>query len=216
MKRYLFLWVIIALGVLTLPSCRQEADGSSNGSTTDVAAVRTTAQKASMQSPSSDTNNVVHAAASSDVRPALHGGAGSIDELMSKAMTALEHRDTAMLNDLMITRQEWEKSLYPEFGVYYPAARDPRPEVREFLWSNHSMSSDKALRRSLARNAELRLTLDSVRFEDTVQVFPSYTIHQGTVADAHDRERKAHELRCFGSIVEMNGVYKLLSFRDRN
>jgi hypothetical protein len=214
MKRYLLFWVVMAVGAISLSSCRPEADASSREAA-DRSATARKSQQPTSPSPAVDTNWAIHTAYS-DSPHVLHGGAGSIDELIDKAVTAMARRDTATLNDLLVGHQEWEEYLYPEFGIYYPAARDPRPEVRDFLWTNHSLSSDKALRRSLDRYSRERLTFDSVHFEDTAQVFHTYTIHQGTVAKAHDREHKEHELRCFGSIVEMNGVYKFLSFRDRD
>lgn len=146
----------------------------------------------------------------------LKGGASSPEALVRSALRAFAAKDTLALRSLLITRDEWRDQLYPEFPVYYPAARDTREETKTFLWENHSLSSSNALMRALRKVGGKKMTLVKLEYRDQTQAFKTYTIHQGTTPSVKMPDGSEREITQLGSIVEKNGVYKLLSFRDRD
>ena len=147
--------------------------------------------------------------------PRLKHGARTPEELVSTVLRAFSTGDTVALTDVLIDEREWKEYLYPEFSLHYPAAKDMRREVKEYLWQNHAMGSAKSLLKGLAKLGGRTLRLESISYDDTLQRFASYQIHQGTVAGVVDAKGERSEITSLGSIVEMDGVYKLLSYRDR-
>jgi|GEM_PF-1732291 len=145
----------------------------------------------------------------------LGHASNSVEGLMNEALAAYAAGDTAALRGLLITKEEFDAYLYPEFGVHYPAARDTSAQARDFIWENHALTADKALRRSLRELGGRRMDLIAVSFGEAAKTFPSYILHEGTEVKVRLEDGGEADLLAFGSIVEMDGVYKLLSYRDR-
>lgn len=155
----------------------------------------------------------IGAPASGDVQ--LSESAGSIDALIKEALNAYAGNDTATLQRILITQKEFDTYLYSEFGKHYPAARDTSTQVREFIWNNHTLSAAKAMRKSLRELGGQEMELVSVNFRDGIKDFGSYKIHEGTNVKVRLKDGDEADMVALGSIVEMNGRYKLLSYRDR-
>lgn len=146
----------------------------------------------------------------------LQKGAASPDAVVRQALAALAASDTARLLGMLVTESEFKQYLYPEFGAYYPAAADTSEQARQFVWENHSLGTYKALRKGMQNLAGRRMELVSVLFTDGEKRFGSYTIHEGTDVKVRLENGEQMDLHAFGAIVEMDGVYKLLSYRDRS
>lgn len=145
----------------------------------------------------------------------LSGGLPSIEDVVRKVLTGLEQLDTASLQQLLITQEEFRTIIYPEQGMHYAGSRDMRPEVQLFIWQNLEGSRNKGLRRILRDLGERKLTFVAVAFHDT-KVFPSYVVHEGTEVTVTDDRGKEHTLHSIGSIIEKDGVFKLMSYRDKD
>ncbi len=146
----------------------------------------------------------------------LQKGAGSPDAVVREALAALAAGDTARLLGMLVTESEFKKYLYPELGAYYPAAADTSEQARQFVWENHALGTFKALRKGMRKLAGRRMELVSVLFTDGAKRCNSYTIHEGTDVKVRLENGEEMNLQEFGAIVEMDGVYKLLSYRDRS
>ncbi len=144
----------------------------------------------------------------------LTGGMASSEELVRAGLKALQRNDTTALVELMITPEEYSAIIYPELGKHWSGARDTRETITDWMKRNHFGSAEKGLRRMLRDFGGRSFRLDSVTFGDSIQVYPSYTIHQQTLVSVTDAEGKHRDLRAFGSIVEKAGIFKLLSWRD--
>lgn len=150
-----------------------------------------------------------------EVNPSpLAFGAGSPEELVDRALTAVAGRDTTTLADLAISAGEWREILYPEMGLHFPGARDSRVEVRDMLGELHFGSSVKGLRRLLRdyggqrfERADLAIAGDTLRF-------PSYTLYTDPKLLLHTPEGAGGEVAFLGSFVEKDGVFKLLAYRE--
>lgn len=145
----------------------------------------------------------------------LMGGRPAADSLVAAVLDGLGRSDTALLKELLVTRDEYMKVIYPELGKHWPGARDGRPEIAEALWTNHAGNAMKGLRRALRDLGGQQLSLKRVEFADGTKEYVSYTTHEGTIVTAADARGKERTIGAIGSIVEKDGVFKLLSYRDR-
>lgn len=145
----------------------------------------------------------------------LQYGSGSADELIDRLLQATAELDTATLADLAVSAAEWKEILYPEMGLHYAGARDSRPEIRDMVGELHFGTSLKGLRRLLRDYGGVRLQRRSLTVTGDTLHFPSYTIYQGIdlLVSGPDGEGRVTFL---GSIVEKDGVWKLLSYRETN
>ncbi len=144
----------------------------------------------------------------------LNGGTASAKALVAAALKGLQNNDTALLMSLLISQDEYLNIIYPEQGMHWAGARDKRPEVREFLWENHAGSSIKGLRRALRDLGGRTLTIEDINFSDGTKQYVSYRIHEGTVLTLVDESGHTHTTKAVGSIVEKDGAFKLMAWRD--
>lgn len=144
----------------------------------------------------------------------LTGGKSSIEELVEAGLKGLKEKDTVTLLALMVTPEEYSTIIYPELGKYWSGARDRRETIAEWLRTNHFGSAEKGLRRSLRDFGGASFKLQNVTFQDSTQNYPSFTIHQQMLVSVADQDNKQRELKIFGSVVEKDGVFKLLSWRE--
>jgi len=147
--------------------------------------------------------------------PRLAGGRASVEQLVHAGLEALARRDTAALRSLAVTREEFERVILPTMGEKYPAARDTSVQARAFIADNHFQSSDKAFRRALNDVGGTRLEFEDVEFKETSPL-SVYTLHEGTRVETHAADGSDREVIVFGSVVEQQGIFKFLGFRDRD
>lgn len=133
-------------------------------------------------------------------------------ELFDNLLEALEKKDTAALVGMMISEREFKEWLWCEF----PASRPETNISSEFAWENHAYNSSKGLRLALRDFVGKKLYYVSHRFEEGEDKYQSFIIHTKTRVIVADTTGKEWEMKVFGSVVEMNGRYKLLSYRDRD
>ncbi|MFN3427407.1 MAG: hypothetical protein ACK41G_07540 [Candidatus Thermochlorobacter sp.] len=134
------------------------------------------------------------------------------EELIDMALEALAKKDTTTLKNLMINEYEFRNWLWPEF----PASLPIMNISPDFAWQNLLQNSEKGLRRALEKYGGKKFSYVSHRFlkgQDYYQTFVVHTQTRVVVADSLGRQREMKEL---GSFVEMNGRYKLMSYRDRD
>lgn len=151
----------------------------------------------------------------SSSRP-LDGGASSVVDLVELAMDAFESHDTTALERLLIRRDEFVDIIYPELGLFYASARDTRIETKQFLWENQDRNSQKGLRKALREVGRKRMRVIDVRFEGGVKTFRTYKLHEGTQVIVRTERGTEATLLALGSIVERDGRFKLMSYRDIN
>jgi hypothetical protein len=144
----------------------------------------------------------------------LEGGAGSLAELAASALQALKALDTATLQNLVITPEEYSSIIYPELGLYWGSTRDSRPQVVSFLKENHVASSRKSLPRLIRDFGDRDLHYEGVVPFDSTQRFKSYLLHLNTRVAIRTPEGNPDTIRAFGSVVEKDGRFKFLSYRD--
>jgi hypothetical protein len=145
----------------------------------------------------------------------LSNGYGSARELAEAAVNALSARDTARLTALLIGEDQFNRYLYPEFGMHFPAAQDTSEQARRFIWENHYLGALKGMKRALRELGGVPMALVAVTFTGGTQHYRTYTIHQGTEVRVKLDNGSEADLLALGSVVEMDGRFKLLSFEEQ-
>ncbi|KAB2878134.1 hypothetical protein F9K33_14240 [bacterium] len=138
----------------------------------------------------------------------LANSGDSIDDLAKRALEAIASNDIKNLDALRINRDEFKKYLWPEF----PASKNHVPF--DFAWDNLNGKTIKGMSRALSDIGGQEFNLVNVTFEENDDPYSSFVIHTRTVLQVTDPDGKQKQIKFFGSIVERNGEFKFLSYRD--
>jgi hypothetical protein len=143
---------------------------------------------------------------------ALVHARSSLDEVALAALAALERKDAAALQDLRITKREYVELLFPEF----PMARDPRNTVTpEFAWFLLDSKSRSGLNEALQDHGGQRLELLEVIVSEGIEEYDSFRLHKKVKLRVGSPEKDEEAvIRLFGSVVELDGQFKILSYPD--
>lgn len=143
------------------------------------------------------------------VPTSLEGGARSLPELIERFASAVEGRDTTMLQSLAVSRAEYAWLYFPT-SVYATRPYELPPEI---AWMLSSAASEKGLARVLRRvgGRPLRFSGYSCAAEDREgdnRFWRACTIEIEHPAGGHSPQR------LFGTVVARGGKYKFLSYAN--
>lgn len=138
----------------------------------------------------------------------LANSSGSIDDLAKKVLLAVESNDIKRLDALRINRDEFKRYLWPEF----PASKNNVPF--DFAWDNLNGKTIKGMARALTDMGGREFRLIDVTFEEDTEKYTTFTIYTSAVLQVVDKDGNKKQLKFCGSIIERNGEYKFLSYRD--
>jgi len=108
---------------------------------------------------------------------------------------------------LRITKKEFCWYVWPEL----PASQLPNISC-DFAWSQATLNSLAGLDEVLNDYAGRRFELVSLRFAAGDEAHASYVVHGDTRVTVRDEAGQERELKLFGSMLELDGRYKLFSF----
>lgn len=141
----------------------------------------------------------------------LQGGAATRDELVASLIEAIENNDTTAIRRMMISPAEF-------IDLYYPAspyARSPYRQSPALVWFQIRQNSEKGIGRVLQRfggrptnysGYECGDGRPSIR--DGIRLWDRCVVHWKP--NAHT----AGTLSLFGTIIEMDGRYKFVSYAN--
>lgn len=135
---------------------------------------------------------------------------GSIEVLAGAFLDAIARADAQALRDLLVTEEEFHAWLWPEFPMSDPAMNVPEG----FAWRNLAVKSDKGLRKILREHGGRRYEVRWVRFVEDAEDYPSFRVLGGTRIDVRDGQGAPVTITAAGSVVQLNGHYKFMSFRE--
>jgi hypothetical protein len=137
------------------------------------------------------------------------GGAASPEELGRKALAAIALKDAAALAALRVTEAEYRDILFPKF----PEAQRPENTLKvEFHWFLLDSKSKAGIRDAINNYGGKTLTLEGIVVTDGVVDHGTYKIHRKVLLRCRMPNGGTEDLRIFGSIVEMDGQFKVLSY----
>ncbi len=138
----------------------------------------------------------------------LRSSCASPEELVIEILAAVEADDMQGLTDLRVTEREHNQLLWPEFP-----ARNNNVQM-DFAWDMLNTRSYTSQGRAIGTWRQRGLTFAGVRFERGVERYPTFVLHRGTVVSARTADGQDVELRFIGSILELDGQFKALSYKD--
>ncbi len=128
--------------------------------------------------------------------------------LSVKALEALAKRDAAALGALRVTEREYKELLFPEF----PAAGPGRTTPVDTHWYLLDMKSVKGLQEAVRDYGGENLELLEVTPAGGVEEYKTFRLLKKVSLKVRRPSGEQAQLRIFGSIVVLDGQYKLLSF----
>jgi hypothetical protein len=138
----------------------------------------------------------------------LVGSQSTLEELIEDFLIALEEEDLDRLAELALSKEEFVELVYPGLP-----ASDPKHNLSaEFLWRQTDMRSQADMRSTFSRYRGRELDLISFRFEKGAQEYPGFKVHKDTRILVEKEDGVQKELNLFGSILEMDGEFKIYSY----
>jgi len=126
----------------------------------------------------------------------------------SKFLEALARGDTEAIRAMAVSKGEFERYVWP--GL--PASRPGTNLTLDFVWGGLKTRSDSGLRRTMASLKGRRLRLLDLRFKGETTDYGPAKVHRATRLRIRDDEGRERELELFGSMLEVDGEYKIFSF----
>jgi hypothetical protein len=139
----------------------------------------------------------------------LAGGLPSREALVLAFVRAVEQRDTTALVRLAVSAAEFAWLVYPSSDYTKP----PLQQAPQIVWFLASSESDQGLRRLLARHGGAPLGFHFHRCADTPAVQGRNRLWSGCVVVLGDSA--APPIRLFGTLLERDGRWKVLSFANQ-
>jgi hypothetical protein len=149
------------------------------------------------------------AATPRDERKLFHA-ATSVEDLVRQVLAAVDAEDMQGLTDLRVTEREHNELLWPEFS-----AKDHNVDL-DFAWDMLNTRSHTNQGRTIGTWRGQGLDFTAVRFERGVESYKTFTLHRGTLVAARTAQGGDVDLRFIGSILELDGQFKVLSYKDRD
>jgi hypothetical protein len=140
----------------------------------------------------------------------LTNTSASPEDVCQKTLDALERKDTLGLQQFLLTKFEHDSILVPLMPL-------PPPGVERDMgmaWYLLDQRSIKGIRRALDDYGGQRFAFVKVRFTKLEEKFGHLVVHKGTEVTVRDSTGAENVLPIFGSILEDNGRFKLVSIRD--
>jgi hypothetical protein len=134
----------------------------------------------------------------------------SPEELVNAFLLAALEKDADALQSLLVNEQEFSEWLWPEFPASDPALNIPL----DFAWGNLAKKSNKGLRRVMRTLGGKPFTLRGIRHVEDDDVYPTFLVRQGTRVDITDGTGETGTITLLGSIVDLNGTFKFMSYRE--
>ncbi|HSF23885.1 MAG TPA: hypothetical protein VLE20_06630 [Blastocatellia bacterium] len=130
----------------------------------------------------------------------------SAEALARRLLTALASKDKQSIEALRISKDEFCHCVWPQL----PSSRLPNVTC-DWAWDQATLNSMSGLSEMMPAHSGKRLELVSLSFEGT-DSYPTYRVHNKTTLMVRESNGSVKEIRVCGSMLEMNGQFKLFSF----
>lgn len=126
--------------------------------------------------------------------------------LAEAVLDAVAMNDPAALHALRVTREEYERHLWPEM----PDAADGVPFG--FVWGLNQSRSRRSVRKVLEEFGGRRFELVSITFSEEPETYSSYTLHYGAnLVVRRVPDGRVGRLKVMDVVLEMDGRWKLMN-----
>lgn len=139
---------------------------------------------------------------------ALSGASESRDALVARAIRGLLAADTADLAAMTLSAREFADLVYPESRYTQPPLR----QAPGLAWSLIQTPSRSGLRRAVERVGGLSLRLAGYSCDVTPDREGRNLVWSGCAVALSDASGQTESHRLFGSIIEREGMFKIVSW----
>jgi hypothetical protein len=133
---------------------------------------------------------------------------GSPKAVAEAVVAALDRRDTAPLEQLALTEQEFRRVVWPR----QPAARPERNIPWDYAWRALAGKSTLQLRGRIQEWRPARLMVVDVAFDGETTDYRTYRVLRKSRVTLRDAAGRLTTARLFGSIIEQQGRFKVFSY----
>lgn len=141
----------------------------------------------------------------------LRHASPSMEHLVARWAAAVQSRDSAALNAMVIDRAEFA-------WLYFPTARlalPPYDMPPALLWEQVLANSDAGARTVLERLGGRVLVVRSMRCPKSAEAEGANLVRQDCLVRLRSASDTLPEARYFGSIIERDGRFKFLGFANK-
>jgi len=131
----------------------------------------------------------------------------SAEALAQKVLESLAYKDDQSLKDLVVTKEEFCSYVWPEL----PSSTIPNLTC-DWVWDSFAPSDVAGRQQTLANHGGKHYSLIGIRFARGTTAYKGFKVHEDTRVVVRDTSGQERELKLFGSILELDGQFKLLSF----
>ncbi|HUE89391.1 MAG TPA: hypothetical protein VMO26_25205 [Vicinamibacterales bacterium] len=132
----------------------------------------------------------------------------SADDLVREVLAAFASRDDGRLRALALDEEEFRRHVWPSL----PAARPERNLPFDYVWGDLQQKSDNRLRANLGMHGGRSYQLRGITFSGGTTEYSRFRVHRDALLEVRDSAGADHEIRLFGSAIEMDGAWKVFSF----
>jgi hypothetical protein len=147
------------------------------------------------------------AVACAPAAPPLAHAQPSAEALARAVLDAVELGDETTLRAVALSEEEFREYVWPEL----PASRPERNLPLSYVWSDLHQKSERSLRTTLAEYGGWHYTLIGLRFDAETTDYVAFKVHRQAVFRV-SRGPDTREVRVCGSMIEMNGAWKVFSY----
>ena len=140
----------------------------------------------------------------------LSNASSSIEDICTRVLEALYHKDIKGLEAIAISEEEYRNYIWPQSPVYNIKQWQ---EHYDFIWDQHYSRSRYSLSQMFSKYGGKKYTLVGVWFAEGTTDHKTYRAYRDCRLSVTNSEGKAEELNLFGSIIEMGGQFKIISFK---
>ena len=151
---------------------------------------------------------VALALACSPAAPPLTNTSDSPEALARAVLDRLAANDRAGLERLQLTRDEFERHVWP----HLPASRPETNMPMSFVWGRLAQQSEARLSQVLARHGGQRYTLVSVTFHGERSQHGDVQVLRDSALTVRTPAGTTEELELFGSMIVQDGRCKVFSY----
>jgi hypothetical protein len=143
---------------------------------------------------------------------ALENSEPSAEQLIDRFLGALEHQDPDALRRLRVTETEYREILMPTSVPEGQPLRRPSKEFADLAWGLIDQKSRYYEQSLLSQYGGLQLRLKDVAYDKGEQRYAGYTARRQLRLKLADDSTGAEFELATGSIVEVAGSYKFVSY----
>lgn len=140
----------------------------------------------------------------------LVAAAGSADELARRFLAAVRANDLDAVLELAITREEFDRYVWPEL----PAPTRGLPA--DFVWDTAYNRGQAKIHGAMAALGGRQLTLKELTFTGEIEEYPTFRLYRDSLLHLVDENGKLQVIRLFGSVIELDGQFKIYSFNYKD